>query len=193
MADGPEVWLIRHTETEWTRAKKHTGRTDLGLTDTGREEARALRARLAGKEFALVLSSPLSRARETAELAGLGGEDLQLSDDLLEWDYGDHEGITTAEIRQNHPDWQLWRDGAPNGESPEDVRERCDRVIATVLHTGGDVAIVAHGHFLRALGARWVEQPVAFGARLYLATGSISILGFEREVRVLRLWNEVGG
>jgi probable phosphoglycerate mutase len=145
-----------------------------------------LRERVAGHEFALVLSSPLSRARETAQLAGLSPESR---DDLLEFDYGDYEGITTAQIRETRPDWYLWRDGSPNGELPDDVGRRVDRVIDEALGADGDVALVAHGHVLRALGARWIEQPAAFGGRLYLDTGSICILGFEREVRVVRHWN----
>ena len=181
-----EVWLLRHAETEWSRDGRHTGRTDVPLTDEGRDRARALRKRIDGHEFALVLSSPLSRARETAELAGLIPEPR---DDLLEFDYGDYEGITTAQIRETRPGWYLWRDGSLNGETPDDVGRRVDRIIDEALRAYGDVALVAHGHVLRALGARWIEQPASFGGRLYLETGSISILGFEREVRVLRRWN----
>jgi probable phosphoglycerate mutase len=135
-----------------------------------------------------VLTSPLGRARETARLARLGDEP-EIREDLLEWDYGDYEGITTPEIREGRPDWYLWRDGVPNGETPAEVAARCDRVIEEILAVDGDVALVAHGHILRALGARWIEEPVAFGGRLFLATGSLSVLGFEREVRVLRSWN----
>jgi broad specificity phosphatase PhoE len=183
-----EIWLIRHAETEWSLAGLHTGRTDVSLTDAGRRRARELGALLAGHDFALVLSSPLGRARETAELAGLGAH-VQLRDDLLEWDYGDYEGITTAEIRTSRPDWYLWRDGVPNGETAEEVAARCDRVIEEVLSADGDVAVFAHGHVLRALSARWVGEPVSFGGRLYLSTGAVSVLGFEREVRVIRRWN----
>jgi probable phosphoglycerate mutase len=181
-----EVWLVRHAQTEWSRDGRHTGRTDIPLTDDGRERARALRDRIAGHEFALVLSSPLQRARETARLAGL---EPQPRDDLLEFDYGDYEGLTTPHIRETRPDWYLWRDGAPNGETADDVGRRVDRVIEEALAADGDVALVAHGHVLRALGARWVQQPASFGGRLFLDTGSVSILGFEREVRVLRHWN----
>jgi broad specificity phosphatase PhoE len=183
-----EVWLVRHAETEWSRTKKHTGRTDVPLTDAGRERARELGARLHGREFALVLSSPLERARETARLAGLG-DPCQVREDLLEWDYGDYEGITTADIRKERPDWYLWRDGVPNGETPAEVGARCDRVIAEIVDVDGDVAVFAHGHVLRALSARWLEEPVTFGGRIFLETGSLSVLGFEREVRVLRSWN----
>jgi probable phosphoglycerate mutase len=185
MAD--EVWLMRHAETEWSRTGRHTGRTDIPLTDHGREVARALGSRLEDHAFALVLCSPLSRARETAQLAGL--ECSGLRDDLLEWDYGEYEGITTPQIREERPDWYLWRDGTPGGESPDDVAARCNRVVAEARAADGDVALVAHGHILRALGARWVEEPVSFGGRLYLGTGSISVLGYEREVSSIKLWN----
>ncbi len=191
MSEHPtqEVWLVRHAETEWSKSGRHTGRTDVPLTDEGRERARELGARLGGLEFALVLVSPLERARETARLAGFG-DACQVREDLLEWDYGDYEGITTAEIREERPDWYLWSDGVPNGETADEVAARCDRVIEEILGADGDVAVFAHGHVLRALAARWVEEPVSFGGRLFLSTGSLSLLGFEREVRVVRLWNE---
>jgi broad specificity phosphatase PhoE len=182
-----QVWLVRHAETEWSRSGRHTGRTDVPLTDAGRARALELAGPLGEHEFALVLASPLGRARDTARLAGLGEPEIR--EDLLEWDYGDYEGITTPEIREGRPGWYLWRDGVPNGETPAEVASRCDRVIEEVLAVDGDVAIVAHGHILRALGARWIEEPVAFGGRLFLSTGSLSVLGFEREVRVLRSWN----
>ena len=181
-----DVWLLRHAETEWSRDRRHTGRTDVPLTDSGREAARALRARVLEHPFALVLASPLSRARQTAELAGLTP---QLRDDLVEFDYGAYEGITTDEIRAQRPGWNLWRDGCPGGESADDVGRRMDRVIAEVLEAAGDVALVAHGHVLRVLAARWAEQPAAFAGRLMLDTGAISVLGFERETRVIRSWN----
>jgi len=184
-----EVWLVRHAETEWSRTGKHTGRTDVPLTDAGRERARELGTRLAGRDFALVLVSPLERARETARLAGLG-DPCQVREDLLEWDYGDYEGVTTADIREERPDWYLWTDGVPGGETADEVSARCDRVVEELLGAGGDVAVFAHGHVLRALSARWVQEPVSFGGRLYLTTGSLCVLGFEREVRVIRLWNE---
>jgi broad specificity phosphatase PhoE len=181
-----ELWLLRHAETEWSRSGRHTGRSDIPLTDAGRDRARELRARIEDRTFALVLASPLSRARETAELAGLRP---QLRDDLLEFDYGAYEGITTAEIREERPGWNLWRDGSPGGETADDVGARVDRVIDEAAQAGGDVAIVAHGHVLRALAARWVGQPAAFGGELMLDTGSVSVLGCEREVRVIRRWN----
>jgi broad specificity phosphatase PhoE len=183
-----ELWLVRHAETEWSKAGRHTGRTDIPLTDDGRAAARALRPRIADHPFTAVFASPLSRARETAELAGLG-EHAQLRDDLLEWDYGDYEGITTPEIRERRPGWFLWTDGVPNGEAAADVGTRVDRVIAEALTLDGDVAIVAHGHVLRVLAARWLEQPPTLGGRLVLVTGGISRLGFERDVRALLAWN----
>jgi probable phosphoglycerate mutase len=146
-----DVWLLRHAETEWSRDGRHTGRTDVPLTDAGREAARALRARVAEHPFALVLCSPLSRARETAQLAGLAP---QLRDDLVEFDYGDYEGITTDEIRERRPGWDLWRDGCPGGETADDVGRRVSRVIDEVLRADGDVALVAHGHVLRVLADR---------------------------------------
>jgi len=185
MAD--EVWLLRHAETEWSRNGRHTGRTDIPLTDEGRQVAKALRARLAGQAFAVVLCSPLSRARETARLAGL--ECSGLRDDLLEWDYGEYEGITTPEIREQRPDWFLWRDGAPGGEMPDQVAARCRRVVAEVRAAEGKVALVAHGHILRALAACWIDAPVDLGGRLHLGTGTVSALGYEREIAVISRWN----
>ncbi|HEX2103008.1 MAG TPA: histidine phosphatase family protein [Solirubrobacteraceae bacterium] len=184
-----EVWLVRHAETEWSRSGRHTGRTDVPLTDAGRERARELGARLRDRSFELVLVSPLERARETAALAGVG-DGAQVREDLLEWDYGEYEGVTTRQIRETRPGWFLWSDGVPGGETAEEVAARCDRVVEEILGVDGDVAVFAHGHVLRALGARWLEEPVSFGGRLYLSTGSLSMLGFEREVRVIRLWND---
>ena len=181
-----EIVLLRHAETEWSKAGKHTGRTDIPLTADGREHARKAAERLAGRSFALVLSSPLVRARETAEIAGLHPE---FEDDLMEWDYGAYEGRTTKEIRVDRPDWDLWSQGVPEGESPEDVAARADRVIARAAAADGDVCLVAHGHLLRVLGARWVEQPAAFGARLWLGTAAICVLGRQRGVRALLGWN----
>jgi broad specificity phosphatase PhoE len=183
-----EIWLARHAETEWSKARKHTGRTDLPLTDEGRRHAATLAERIGGRRFAAVFSSPLSRARDTAEIAGFGDQ-LQLRDDLLEFDYGDYEGITTADIRKARPDWNLWRDGSPGGERPDDVGRRVDRVIAEAVEVDGDVLLVAHGHVLRVLAARWVEEPASFGGRLALDTGALCRLGYERETRVLRAWN----
>jgi broad specificity phosphatase PhoE len=182
-----DVVLLRHAETAWSREGKHTGRTDIPLTEHGREVAAALAPRFANTSFALVLCSPLSRARDTAALAGL--PEPVLDDDLLEWDYGEYEGITTPEIREQQPGWYLWRDGVPGGESAADVGARVDRVIERALTADGDVCLVAHGHVLRVLGARWLEQPPELGGRLWLETGAVCTLGWEREVRVLRGWN----
>ena len=183
-----ELWLARHAETEWSVAHKHTGRTDIPLTDAGRAHAATLRERIGDHAFALVLASPLSRARETAQIAGYGDR-VALRDDLMEYDYGEYEGVTTAEIRERRPGWYLWRDGVPGGESPDDVGARCDRVIAEALDAGGDVLAFAHGHVLRVLAARWLEQPASFGARLALDTGALCRLGFERETRVVKAWS----
>lgn len=183
-----DIWLIRHAETEWSKAGRHTGRTDIPLTDEGRAHAATLPERLGGQTFAQVLVSPLQRARETAALAGLGDQ-AQVRDDLAEYDYGDYEGITTDEIRAGRPGWYLWRDGVPNGEQPDDVGARVDRVIAEAAEADGPVALVAHGHVLRVLAARWAGEPASFAGRLALSTGALCKLGTEREVRVIRAWN----
>ena len=185
---GPAVLLVRHSETEWSLSGQHTSRTDLPLLDEGRPAAEALGRRLAGRSFALVLSSPMTRARETARLAGL--EDVaEITDDLLELGYGDYEGRTTAEIRVERPGWDLWKDGSPNGESLAQAAERADRVIARAENAGGDVALFAHGHILRILGARWLGLPPEAGGWLALSTASLCDLGYERERRVIWLWN----
>jgi probable phosphoglycerate mutase len=188
-----EVVLVRHAETAWSKARKHTGRTDLPLLDEGREYARRLPERLAEWSFTTVLCSPLTRARETAELAGLADDRLQLRDEIMEWDYGAYEGVTTDDIRIDRPGWWLWRDGCPEGESPRDVSERVDRVVAEAAEAAvdgeGDVAIVAHGHVLRAFGARWILEPVMLGGHLVLGTAAVCALGWEREVRAIRAWN----
>ena len=186
-----EIWLIRHAETEWSRDKKHTGRTDVPLLDEGREHARSLRERLEAVAFEAVFTSPLSRARETCELAGLGDR-MELEDALMEWDYGDYEGQTTEEVREERPDWYLWRDGCPGGESPADLERRADAVIERALAVDGCVALFAHGHILRAVGARWAELPVEAGGRLALVPAAVCILGFERKVRVIGRWNDAG-
>lgn len=186
-----DVWLVRHAETAWSVAHRHTGRTDLPLTDAGRAAAARLAPRLADQTFAQVRVSPLERARETALLAGvdLDAPYVVLDDDLQEWDYGDYEGISTADIRRDRPGWFLWRDGCPGGESAADVGTRVDRVIAAACAVDGDVLLVAHGHLLRVLAARWTHQDPAAGARLLLDTGGLCVLGQERELRVIRRWN----
>ena len=189
MADRPpEVVLIRHGQTEWSAAGRHTGRTDVTLTEEGRRQAKALQACLTEWRFVLVLSSPLQRAAETCRLAGLG-EAAQMRDDLLEWDYGDYEGRTTAEIRSTEPRWTLWRDGVPNGESAEEVGARADRVIGEVRSAGGDVALFAHGHILRVLTARWLDLPPDRGRSFVLETATLSVLGYERETPAILRWN----
>jgi probable phosphoglycerate mutase len=183
-----EIVVVRHGETEWSAAGRHTGHTDLPLTEQGRERARRLGPQLSGRRFSLVLCSPLLRARQTCELAGFG-EVAEICDDLHEWDYGDYEGLTTPQIREQRPDWSLWRDGCPGGESPSQVGERADRVLRRFGDAEGDGLAFAHGHILRVVAARWVSQPTGFGARLALSTGSLSTLGFERETEVVAEWN----
>jgi probable phosphoglycerate mutase len=182
------IVLVRHGQTEWSASGQHTSTTDIPLTEAGRDAARALGERLAGREFALVLVSPRIRAQETCRLAGLS-ERAQIDPDLAEVAYGDYEGLTTPQIREQRPDWSLWRDGSPGGETLAQAGERADRVIARALAAGGDVAILAHGHILRVLGARWLELPPERGRSFALDTASVSELGFERENRVFWLWN----
>jgi probable phosphoglycerate mutase len=184
----PEAWLVRHGETEWSASGRHTGTTDVPLTGAGRAAATHLAAFLGGHEFAAVWTSPLARARETCALAGLGARAVVL-DDLREWDYGAYEGVTTTAIRQERPNWTLWRDGCPDGESATDVGVRADRVIARIRSGDGDVCVFAHGHLLRVLAARWVRLAPVEGALLALDTASVSILGWEREQPVIRRWN----
>jgi broad specificity phosphatase PhoE len=183
------ITTVRHGETEWSLSGQHTGKTDLPLTAAGRERATALAPMFASREFALVLCSPLLRARETCSLAGFDESLVELCDDLEEWDYGAYEGLTTPQIRERDPDWDMWRDGCPDGETPPDVGARADRVIERLRAADGDAIAFAHGHILRVLGARWIELPVAGGSRLYLGTGSVSELGYERETAVIRNWN----
>lgn len=183
-----QLWLVRHGQTEWSATGRHTGRTDLPLDDTGRQQARALGARLAGQEFALVLSSPLRRAHDTCDLAGYGSR-AELDDDLCEWDYGAYEGRTTEEIRGTDPGWTLWRDGCPNGETLAQVGVRAERVITRARAANGDTVAFAHGHLLRVLAACWVGLPPADGGLLALDAASISLLGWEREQPVIRTWN----
>jgi len=185
---GHAVLLARHSETEWSLSGQHTSRTDLPLLEQGRPAAEALGRRLADRTFALVLSSPMLRALETARLAGL--EDaVEITEDLVELGYGDYEGRTTADIRVERPDWDLWKDGSPNGESLAAAAERVDRVIARAESADGDVALFAHGHILRILGARWLGLPPEAGGSLALSTASLCDLGYERERRVIWLWN----
>ena len=182
------VVLVRHGETEWSATGRHTGRTDVPLTEEGRRQARALGACLEAWSFALVLTSPLQRASETCRLAGLG-EGAEPREDLMEWDYGEYEGRTTADIRSGRPGWTLWMDGVPGGETAEQVGRRADRVIAEARAAAGDVALFAHGHILRVLAARWLDLPPDRGRSLALETATISELGYERETPVIARWN----
>ena len=184
-----EVVLVRHGETEWTRTRQHTGRTDLPLNDEGRRQGELVGEALGGRRFGLVLTSPLRRASETCELAGYG-DVAQARDELAEWDYGDYEARTTADIRAERPDWSLWRDGVPGGETPADVGRRADRVIAEIRAAGVDTLVFGHGHQLRVLAARWLGLEPADGRLFVLGTGSISILGYERETAAMLRWNE---
>jgi len=184
-----EVVLVRHGETDWTRTRQHTGRTDLPLDEEGREQARPVAEALRGRTFGLVLTSPLRRARETAELAGFLAV-AQDRDDLAEWDYGNYEGRTTKEIRAERPDWSLWHDGVPGGETPTDVGRRADRVIDEIRVAGVDTLVFGHGHQLRVLAARWLGLEPADGRLFVLGTATISVLGYERETPAILRWNE---
>lgn len=185
----PGIWLVRHGETEWARDLRHTGRTDVPLTETGKNEAREVGRRLSVVRFDLVLASPLSRALETARLAGFADR-VRVDDDLVEWDYGRYEGLTTSEIRGSRPGWTIWDDGAAGGESPDEVGERVDRVIGRIAHVRGNVLVFAHGHLLRAFAARWLGLPASEGRRLVLDVATVSVLGWEYETRVVERWNE---
>ena len=187
--DAPEVVLVRHGETEWTREGKHTGRTDVPLTDHGRRQAQAVGAALQERQFALVLTSPLARAFETCRLAGFG-DGAVLRDELREWDYGAYEGRRTVEIRKEVPGWTLWRDGVPEGETIDEVAARVDRVIAELRSLQRDALLFAHGHALRVLAARWLGLEPQAGALFALDPATISTLGYERETSVIRLWNQ---
>jgi broad specificity phosphatase PhoE len=189
MARPPEILLIRHGETEWSRTGKHTGRTDVPLTERGEEDARAVGEALKRRRFELVLTSPLARAIETCRLAGLGDAAV-LRDDLAEWDYGAYEGRKTVDIREERPSWSLWRDGVPDGETGAQVGGRVDRVIAELRSLEGDAVVFAHGHLLRVLAARWLGLEPDAGRLFALDPATISILSYERETPVIRLWNE---
>ncbi|HLK65611.1 MAG TPA: histidine phosphatase family protein [Bryobacteraceae bacterium] len=183
-----QLWLVRHGETEWSKSGAHTGRTDLPLTDAGRENATAIRGLLGGRRFAMVLTSPMQRARDTCALAGYGDQ-AEVDPNLCEWDYGDYEGRTTLDIRKELPDWSLWVNGVPNGETIDQVATRADSVIARALQVDGDVALFAHGHILRILASRWVGLAPQTGRFLALTTASVSNLGYERATRVITRWN----
>ncbi len=188
-AQPSEVVLMRHGETDWSRDGKHTGRTDVSLTEPGRRQAQAVAATLRERRFAVVLTSPLSRALETCRLAGFG-DVAELRDELREWDYGAYEGRTTVEIREEVAGWTLWRDGVPDGETIDEVAARVDRLIAELRSVQGDALLFAHGHLLRVLAARWLGLQPQAGALFALDPASISVLGYERETSVIRLWNQ---
>jgi broad specificity phosphatase PhoE len=182
------LWLIRHGETEWSLSGAHTGKTDIPLTATGEEKAREIRAKLAGVDFKLVLTSPMSRARRTCELAGFGDR-AQIEPNLMEWDYGEYEGRKTADIRKERPDWYLWRDGVPGGEAIAQVGERARKVIARASAAGGDVALFGHGHILRIIASCWLDLPPEEGQHLALGTAGVGMLGFEHDTHVIERWN----
>lgn len=191
-APHPEVWAVRHGETEWSKSGQHTSRTDIDLTPAGEEQARALGSTLSGVRFDLVLSSPMLRSRKTAELAGFS--DFRLDPDLREWNYGSLEGRTTAEIQVDLPGWSIWNGPWPQGETADEVQQRADRVVGSLLSSGAEhIAIFSHGHFIRVLGARWVGADLTAGEWLDLDTASVSALGWYRDTKVLRRWNLVPG
>jgi broad specificity phosphatase PhoE len=187
-----QLWLIRHGETEWSLSGAHTGRTDLPLTERGEQRAKAIGQYLNARPFALVLTSPLQRARETCRLAGYSAS-ATIDENLREWDYGDYEGRATPDIRNDRPGWNLWEDGVPNGETVDQVADRARRVINRALvickDAEGDCALFAHGHILRILTACWLTLPPDAGRFFGLDTATVSILGWERDTRVIRLWN----
>ncbi|WP_308195970.1 histidine phosphatase family protein [Nocardioides bruguierae] len=184
----PEMWVVRHGATEWSKNGRHTSTTDLPLLPEGEDGARALRQRLAEVEFAEVWASPRQRARTTAALAGFG--EPEVVDDLQEWDYGDYEGLTRAQVHEEHdPTWAVWTHGCPGGESPRDVAARLDRVVERARAARGPVLAFAHGHSLRVLAVRWLDLPVAEGRHFHLDTTTVSILGTDRGLREVRRWN----
>jgi len=188
----PIVYLARHGETEWTLSGQYTGLTDLPLTERGERHARRLSERLHGLNFAKVFSSPLQRARRTCELAGFGAV-AEIDPDLVEWNYGDYEGCHSADVHRKHPDWELFRDGCPNGESPAQAAARADRVVSRVRTVPGDVLLFSSGHFIRVLATRWIGLEVTANAQLFmLSTASLSAVGYEKAVSrpVIRLWND---
>jgi broad specificity phosphatase PhoE len=189
MAGTHRIWLVRHGETEWSKSGRHTGRTDIPLTATGEQQGQALGRQLAAHRFALVLTSPLKRARETCRLAGFA-DVAQVSEDLSEWDYGIYEGRTTAAVRAEQPGWSIWTTTVPQGETVEQVGARAQRIIEQADAAAGDAALFAHAHVLRILAACWIGLPPIHGRNLTLGTASLSVLGYERETRVIQVWNQ---
>ena len=185
-----QVYLIRHGETEWSLSGRHTGITDIPLTENGRRAAKRLETALTKETFTAVLTSPLERARKTSELAGFGGR-AEIEFDLMEWNYGEYEGLTSKQIREKVPGWILFRDGCPGGESPEQIGARVDRVIARVRAVDGHVALFAHGHIFRVFAARWLGLPVVAGCHFLLDTATLNILGYDREIPAVTTWNAI--
>ena len=183
-----KVYLLRHGETEWSLDGRHTGVTDIPLTEHGRRAARLLRQVLPGETFSLVLTSPLRRARETCELAGFG-RIAHIEPDLMEWNYGEYEGLKTEQIRLTRPGWSVFRDGCPGGESPEQIGARADRILSIVRASQGDVALFAHGHILRVLAARWINLSPGYGEHFLLDTATVNVLGYYRESPAFKIWN----
>jgi probable phosphoglycerate mutase len=188
MEMNQQVYLIRHGETQWSLSGQHTGVTDIPLTENGRNLAKLLEPVLAKESFALVLTSPLERARMTSELAGFGAR-AEIDRDLMEWNYGQYEGLTTTEIRSKRPGWMLFRDGCPGGESPDQIGARVDGLIARVRGAPGSVALFAHGHIFRVFAARWIGFPVSAGSHFLLDTGTLNVLGYYRETPAVKRWN----
>ena len=187
-AAAGEVFLVRHGETEWSVSGQHTGITDIPLTENGCRAAQRLEPLLSKTEFALVLSSPLGRARKTCELAGLGAR-MQIDPDLIEWNYGEYEGLTPAQIHRTAPGWMIFRNGCPGGESPDQVGDRVDRVIGRVRAVAGRVVLFAHGHVFRVFAARWIGLPPTHGGHFLLDTSTLNILGYYRGIPAVRCWN----
>lgn len=185
----PRLWLVRHGETEWAKNGRHTGKTDIPLTDLGRSQAIAVGRKIGKQAFAQVLSSPMSRALDTCRIAGFGAR-VELVDDLREWDYGADEGRTTEDIRRERPGWSIWGDGPSGGETIDDLSRRADRVIERVLAAPGDVLCFSHGHVLRIMAARWLDLAPVEGRRFALSTATLSVLGWEREIADVQRWNE---
>jgi broad specificity phosphatase PhoE len=186
--NAQEVVVVRHGETEWSKERRHTGRTDLPLTEEGREQARRLAGLLGDRAFAAVFASPLQRALDTAHLAGFANPIIDA--DLLEWSYGEYEGLTSDEIRARRPGWVLWRDGCPGGETLAQVETRATRVVERVRAVDGDVLVFAHGHLLRVVATRWLDMPSVFGQHFFLAPASPGTLGYEHDWTALRMWNQ---
>ena len=188
---GSELWLVRHGETEWSASGRHTGTTDIELSEAGRRHATSLRERLTGVDFDRVLTSPLQRARVTCELAGFGDR-AEVVADLAEWDYGQDEGLTTIQIREERPGWTVWRDGPRDGETAQEIGQRADRVIALAKESPGPVLAFGHGHMCRVIGARWIGLSAAEGIRLKLSTAAVCVLGHDRETSAIVRWNDTG-